>query len=336
MDLITADRPGFTAIIVSHLSSADLEKNLPSVIGQPDVRQVIVVENGATQRTEALVKAISSSKLRYYHLTENAGFGAAVNAVVEAATSSHLLILNPDVLLRADTCRHIWEEFEAGVGIVGPVVLQSQSHTADFGATLDLLLWPGGLKDPQAKPLFVQGCALAIPKRLFTSLGGFDNRYFLFAEDVEICWRALRSGMDVRVARGAYVDHVGGASASGGYPTDAGITTTPLRVRLRDRNTLTCVVACAPLPVMPLLVVLALAKTITTSACLVACGHRKLALDVLRGLLWNAWNLPKTLSRRRNLPIYGRPIPSVRRLHFGIHLASEIRHLRSRAYQIKP
>ena len=59
-----------------------------------------------------------------------------------------------------------------------------------------------GLPIESSRPtpaFYVQGCALAIATALFRRIGGFDERYFLFAEDGDLCWRAAASGFPVDV-----------------------------------------------------------------------------------------------------------------------------------------
>ena len=89
------------------------------------------------------------------------------------------------------------------------------------------------------------GCALMTRASLFSELGGFDDRFFMFVEDVDYCWRALLSGFEVTVPVIEPAWHFGGAATPGGYISSQGsLSSTLFRVVLRERNTLTMLLKC--------------------------------------------------------------------------------------------
>ena len=63
----------------------------------------------------------------------------------------------------------------------------------------------------------VSGACFAIGREAFLELGGFDERYFMYFEDADLCRRAARAGMAIRYVPSAVVTHVGGASSEGDY-----------------------------------------------------------------------------------------------------------------------
>jgi GT2 family glycosyltransferase len=67
------------------------------------------------------------------------------------------------------------------------------------------------------------GAALLLPRAIADQVGGWDERFFMYAEDLEWCWRATRMGFPIRFEPAAVVRHVGGASSSKTYGS-----TTPL------------------------------------------------------------------------------------------------------------
>jgi hypothetical protein len=151
-------------------------------------------------------------------------------------------------------------------------------------------------------PLYVSGCALFTSRHLFAQLGGFDDRYFLFVEDVELCWRALLAGYQVRTIKEASVFHEGGATMQGGYFT-AGqrYRTSTLRISLRERNTVALMISCAPYYWFPVVLPALLVRSFTFALAGLCLGQPRLARELFRGMAWNVSQLPTTFARRRSL-----------------------------------
>lgn len=168
----------------------------------------------------------------------NLGFGAACNAGAARGTAAILLFLNPDATV-APGCLRACLEFlrdpaNADVGIVGPQLRGSLGEIAlscsriptlwDLAwQTLGLhLLLPGtGFPYlPRAAHLRsgdvgqVMGAALFIRRSVFEGLGGFDERFFLYYEDVDLCARAAAAGWRCHFLVTAQATHIGAGSSS--------------------------------------------------------------------------------------------------------------------------
>src|SRR5205823_10582069 len=180
----------------------------------------------------------------------NLGFAGGSNFGAAAARGNLLLFLNPDVVLTPGCVAALATELsDPLVGAVGPPIAVAASDATEYGCTLDPIGSPVGLSQPAA-PLYVPGCALMTGARLFHELGGFDERFFMFVEDADYCWRVLLRGYDVRVTTQAPVRHEGGAVTPGGYVTAAGVTSTTFRIALRERNTLAMLLKCYSFPLL--------------------------------------------------------------------------------------
>ncbi len=116
---------------------------------------------------------------------------------------------------------------------------------------------------------------------LFAELGGFDERFFMFVEDVDYCWRTLLRGGDVRVVPEAVARHYGGASAPDGYVTANGLATTRFRVLLRERNTLAALLKCYASPTLAAVLPAYAAQSLATATALAAAGRRHTAIGIL-------------------------------------------------------
>jgi GT2 family glycosyltransferase len=284
------------AIIVTYNASRDLPACLDA-LAREGLEEIIVVDNASCDGSADLAAARSS--VRVIRSPGNLGFGGGCNLGAATSGSDVYIFMNPDVVVRRGATRALVDAAAASGGIVGPVVVAGDKGTF-FGARLDLLGAPLDLVSPD-RPLFVQGCALAIGRELFERIGGFDARYFLFAEDAELCLRALRAGRDVRVLGHVAVDHVGGASIGGAYAANASWMISNRRFALRERNTLAMVLANAPAAFAIWFVLAHVVKVGLLASWAGATGRWTLARDLTSGLWWNVAELPASLRRRRSL-----------------------------------
>lgn len=233
---------------------------------------------------------------------ENRGFARAANQGAALAASDVLLFLNPDVRLEPGCVRELAAALERRPGVAGPVTLLEATGELHAGETLNHLGFPRTLRADETGPLWIQGCALATTRSTFERLGGFDERYFMFIEDMDYCWRVLLTGADVTVPAGARAVHAGGGSAPGGYAREGAMRTSSLRLVSRHRYTLAMLVKCAPAAWLVLIVPLHLVKTLATAAAALLLRRPQVARELVATIGWNARQLPETLRRRRAVP----------------------------------
>jgi N-acetylglucosaminyl-diphospho-decaprenol L-rhamnosyltransferase len=275
-----------SAVVVNYNGGSDLIRCLESLERQPGLHEIIVVDNDSQDGSLELARQGHPS-VRFIARGSNDGYGTAANEGALDATADALLFLNPDVVLDDGCVEALTAALVERPGVVGPLLRLDESDR-EFGATVDILGMPRGLQEP-GSPLYVHGCALATTTSVFTRVGGFDPRYFLFMEDAELCWRALIAGYEVSICAAGTGWHRGGGSIPGGYIRGDVVTTTETRVVLRERNGLTMFLACAPTGWLPALVALHVLKTLGVAA----------AAAVLLRRPRNVRNVPASLERRR-------------------------------------
>lgn len=286
------------AVIVNYEGGELLARCVRSLFEQDWPVQVLVVDNGSA---DGSVKRVTAEfpDLEIVVPDRNLGFAGGVNAGIVRAKGNYLLLLNPDVELMPGCAESLVRALsEPRVGVVGPVVDVLASREIEYGGTIDRLGHPRGLRAP-GSPLFVSGAALATRTDVFRAVGGFDDRLFLFMEDVDYCWRVLIAGFDVLVALDGRVVHVGGASIPGGYESDGALETSRLRVALRERNTLAMLIRCYGAPALVLAIPVYVLQSVALAAALAVCGRWKTARAIVGGLLWNVGELRRTLALRR-------------------------------------
>ena len=188
---------------------------------------VIVVDNGSSDRTCDI--ADHSEGCRLIRST-NLGYAAGINLGVSASDAQSFLVLNPDLVLHPESVRPLLRRLrQADVGIVAPTVLNpdgslhlSLRREPTIGRALGLsgLRWPEvseyvtDLVD-YATPHSVDwalGAALLISRDCHEALGGWDESYFLYSEETDLCLRARELGWETWYEPESVVTHIGGQS----------------------------------------------------------------------------------------------------------------------------
>jgi len=228
--------PKLAVIIVSHQVRDLLRACLLSVRAQrPAPHEIWVVDNASTDGSAALVAA-EFPEVRLVTSEENLGFGRANNLAMARADADVFALVNPDTVLPPDALATALETFERhpDAGIVG-VALENPDGTRQpsrfaFPDLANLLVESLGLHRVLARVGFattsraperdgaetpsawVSGACLLATRRLFEQTGGFDERLFLYGEELDWCWRARAAGHSVWHTSRTRVLHHGGAS----------------------------------------------------------------------------------------------------------------------------
>lgn len=149
------------------------------------------------------------------------GFGANHNAAFRRASGSYFCVVNPDIRIRRDPFAALMASLQdPRVGVAGPLVRSATGEvetsfrrfpTPLFILRKALLGSPSGTDYPYengpVSPDWIGGMFMMFRRETYAEIGGFDERYFLYYEDVDICARLRRAGYDVRVEPGAEVVH---------------------------------------------------------------------------------------------------------------------------------
>jgi N-acetylglucosaminyl-diphospho-decaprenol L-rhamnosyltransferase len=231
--------PDVSLIIVSHNTRGHLEHCL-SELGTG--HEVIVVDTGSTDGSRELVRD-RFPHTRLLHLAGNPGYGGALNAGIALASGQRLLLLNADTWPLPHAVERLVEfaEREPSAGVVGPRLLDSdrklQPSVRGFPTLWRLateylfLRWLA----PRSRALnafygsgfdhgsrrevdFVVGAVMLVRRQMLDEIGGFDASFFMFNEEVDLCYRARKSGWRVVFWPGSEFVHVGGASTAAVWP----------------------------------------------------------------------------------------------------------------------
>jgi GT2 family glycosyltransferase len=159
----------------------------------------------------------------YLRLSENVGFARANNFAVEKSTTPYLFFVNPDCEF-VENCLPPLLAALRDAGVSGPKVLSEDgSIQLSFGPFLSLkneFLQQRRMKQENTRAMqewmqnrgesfvdYVSGCALMVPATVYKQAGGFDENFFLYEEDVDLCKRIADQGLRTKYVPSAVILH---------------------------------------------------------------------------------------------------------------------------------
>ena len=229
--------PRVTAVLVNYNAGQELRRALQSIAAEmgEDPWEAFVVDNASVDGSGAIVDEFAP-RARLIANRENVGFARGVNQGLRASSASRLLIMNPDCRLVAGAMAAMMAELEAypSCAIVGPRILDPDGSvqgsargdpnmfTGLFGRTTllrRLLPWlsvskrnvvSAGAGDNGGSVVvdWLSGACMLARKDALEKVNGFDERYFLYWEDADLCRRLRGAGYHVRYLPGATAIHL--------------------------------------------------------------------------------------------------------------------------------
>ena len=181
--------------------------------------EIIIVDNNSGDGTIADLK-LKYPEVKCLQSERNRGMGGGNNLAARGAVGEFLLILNNDTLVKTDSIKQLIDFYRSGqgVGLVGPSLrypdgrLQStclrfpgiltplyrRTFLGQFAKRhLDRFLYADYDHQSVKEVDWVQGSAMLIKRSLFEELSGFDERFFMYFEDIDLCRRIWQTGLKV-------------------------------------------------------------------------------------------------------------------------------------------
>lgn len=230
-----------SVVMVSYQTGPVLIDSLRAALEQEAVDAVILVDNGNTAETRRAVDALAETdkRLRIIRGHGNVGFARGCNLGAKAATGTHVLLLNPDCMLRPGVVQRglqvLADNPSAGALTVR---IENTDGTEQRGGRRNLMtpwtclveqfrldrLMPNHphfqrLNLNETEPLTditpvecISGAFMLIPRAVYDRVDGMDEDYFLHVEDVDLCLRIQEAGGAILYVPDAAVTHVKGTS----------------------------------------------------------------------------------------------------------------------------
>ena len=226
-----------SAIIVAYRTPAEVAAAVTSLHEQdraPD--EIIVVDNGAPEGAP-LFESSPPNGFRIESAATNIGFGAGCNVGAHTASGDQLLVMNADVVFTKDAIERLLAHLERDptIAVVGPRIMSDGAvqpsarafpslRTGLFGrrSFATRILLRAGRLPTELRPTkglagtvdWVSGACMLIKAEAFREIGGFDEDYWMYWEDADLCRRLTQDGWKVEYEPEAVVHHATGASGT--------------------------------------------------------------------------------------------------------------------------
>ena len=222
-------------VVVNYNTREHLRACLSSVLAEAP-SEVIVVDNASSDGSAEMVRG-EFPLVKLHANTNNSGYGAAANQGIAACRVKYALLLNSDTRLQPGALAALsrYLDLHPRAAVVGPRLLNPdgtlQPSCFPFLTPLNVLVLntalgklvrflpavrehflPAWTQDDARAVPWVKGAALAIRREAFAAVGGFEESYFMYAEELDLCYRLRAAGWEMHFAPVTAVIHVEGAS----------------------------------------------------------------------------------------------------------------------------
>ncbi len=199
--------------------------------------EIVVVDNNSFDGSLTEIKS-KIKNVKCIQNDVNIGFGKAVNQAAKVAQGKHFLILNPDTIIEESTISTFVNYLDGNstIGMVGPKIINSDGSMQKgskrsfptIGVALPKLLgldklfpnskWAGSYNlnylnpDETHKVDAISGSCMFVRSGLFNKIGGFDERFFMFGEDLDLCYQVHQQEFEVHYLPTTHIMHYQGES----------------------------------------------------------------------------------------------------------------------------
>ncbi|MFZ4515775.1 MAG: glycosyltransferase family 2 protein [Acidimicrobiia bacterium] len=227
----------WSAVIINYNAGALLTKCVASVFADASagLPNIVVVDNASSDSSLADLRA-QFPEVAVVETGANLGYARAANLGIASTTTSVVAVLNPDLVFHPGTAAAMLARVDSqtSVGAVGPEIrnvdgsvypsarnfigLGAAVGHATLGAIAPHNRWTRAYRGEArygsgARAVdWCSGAALWLRRSALDAVGGWDERYFMYVEDVDLCWRLGRAGFEVWYEPAGVVTHVQGAT----------------------------------------------------------------------------------------------------------------------------
>lgn len=238
-------RADITVVIPNYQGIGYLEACLKSLYRGSLVPEIIVIDNGSTDGSAELAVRLAEQKtpaFRLVRFSQNKGFCAAVNEGIRLAETEYVMLLNNDTEVDEDCVKNLYRAIvrrKNAFSVSAKMLSMRQPEVIDDAGDLYCSLgWAFALGKGKTRRTYTKeakifaacGGAAVYRKRIFETIGYFDENHFAYLEDIDVGYRARLSGYENYYAPDALVYHAGSAVSGSRY--------NEFKVRLASRNSI--------------------------------------------------------------------------------------------------
>ncbi len=214
-----------------------LKKFLPDVVKFSPEATIYIADNASTDRSVAYVEE-NFPGVKIIQNKINGGYAKGYNDALAGLSEEVFVLLNSDVQVTQHWLQPILKIFKirTEVAAVQPKILDFKDpeyfeYAGAAGGYLDRLGYPfcrgriidhlekdNGQYDDETEIFWASGACLALRQKAFYEVGAFDEDYFAYQEEIDLCWRFFNFGYKIRYSPDSKVFHVGGATLNSMNP----------------------------------------------------------------------------------------------------------------------
>lgn len=303
--------PKVSIIITNVFNTIYLIRCLESISNIDYTNYEVIVVDCLTQNIKEDLKEFSDVVI--VHFDHDIGPAMQHNIGIEYSDkeSKYVAFLDNDTIVDINWLKNAIDlmKIDSNIGIVGCKIcdlenkkmIQCLRPICDiYGFTYNecVGMIDNGQFESSSERFAVSACSMICRKDLLEIVEGFDSKFFIFVDDIDICWRSQLIGFKVVENPKAIVYHKGGGTKDGGYLKESRITTTGKRIYYRERNTLRMLLK--NYEVMTLVKILPIYFTISFAevVVLIFIGRIDLIENYLQAVKWNIANIKDTCAER--------------------------------------
>lgn len=263
--------------------------------------EVILADNNSNDGSVRYVKQ-NWPRVKILSLAKNFGYTGANNRAAKIAQGKYLLFLNNDTKISPNFLMEIYRYTkERDAVLLTPRVFDYDGSEIFPKGKKYLGIDRYGYPGPSKCPFYADGAAFFIKKLIFDRLGGFDDDYFIFQEDVDLSWRVRLLGYEVIPIESAKVFHSCGGTVIGAKKRKGRHKTSIFRRYLTERNALSNLLknykGKSLIWSVPIFLLLGWGEAFLYFLT----GRFSGAIAILKAHSWNFINIRKTLSKRKKI-----------------------------------
>lgn len=204
-------------IIVNYNGATFLRECLDSILASQTrhTYEIIVVDNESQDHSlEVMTPYVVTKKIRLIMNSVNTGFSYANNQGIQAARGDYIFLLNNDTRLTPDALEKLTDYIisHPETGIVAPQLLNGDGSLQFQGSVLGHWRYKS---DKPRRISFVTGAAMMMSAAFLEKIGGLDENFFFYNEDIDLCKQVLKQGLAIIYLPSAKIIHYGGLSTTG-------------------------------------------------------------------------------------------------------------------------
>jgi GT2 family glycosyltransferase len=291
---------GFVSIIIpSFYSKTKNPKLLFSCLSSifsstyPNYEVIIVDDNSEISISTLLSKFQIKKKVKVIRNEHNLGYGASCNRGATIAKGEYILFLNDDMEISSNLLETLVKEIKKYPN-AGIMFCKEINYNDPSAISMGGLMDPFGNTylriNPKDRFFYAPGAPCFMKLNVFYEVGGFDESFYLFVEDVDLSWRIRLKGYSIIYVNKAYVLHHVSATIG---------KFSPMRIFLYQRNTFRMFIKCLHWKLLPIFLIRYVMQSFLLIAYFSLKRKPEFAFSIIRAYLSNLKDLKRLILQRR-------------------------------------